>query len=256
MSVLILSRLRANRSRAAVFRRQPANARRRAYTANSATPRRHRRNGPTGRSDVDGRERLAWRRRSHHRLRGIDEKQDLKPVAERLVFRKPGEVLNLCLPRCPGTQGRKCAARRACSPCCNAGSADRRFRQTHRHLQTPRPTRRATQTRRFCGRLGTRVALAQRTGCCRHTLLAGEVKSPDELEYADFLLTNHPKATEALDLCSARKAGGLPSKNHGARTRDKQATFLHDTTERLGEVDASKRAVRDVDRTGPDSRLP
>ena len=33
-----------------------------------------------------------------------------------------------------------------------------------------------------------------------HFLLAGEVKNPDDLEYADFLLTDHPKASEALDL--------------------------------------------------------
>ncbi|HEY1188997.1 MAG TPA: hypothetical protein VGE74_15185, partial [Gemmata sp.] len=33
-----------------------------------------------------------------------------------------------------------------------------------------------------------------------HFLLAGDVKGPDELEYADFLLTDHPKAREALDL--------------------------------------------------------
>ncbi|MBO0699567.1 MAG: alpha-2-macroglobulin, partial [Zavarzinella sp.] len=33
-----------------------------------------------------------------------------------------------------------------------------------------------------------------------HFLLAGEIKHPADLEHADFLLTGHPKAAEALDL--------------------------------------------------------
>src|SRR5262249_55230330 len=33
-----------------------------------------------------------------------------------------------------------------------------------------------------------------------HFLLAGEVKNPADLEHADFLLTDHPKAAIALDL--------------------------------------------------------
>ena len=33
-----------------------------------------------------------------------------------------------------------------------------------------------------------------------HFLLSGEVKHPAELEHADFLLTDHPKAGVALDL--------------------------------------------------------
>jgi hypothetical protein len=33
-----------------------------------------------------------------------------------------------------------------------------------------------------------------------HFLIAGEVNTPDALEYADFLLSDHPKAAETLDL--------------------------------------------------------
>ena len=33
-----------------------------------------------------------------------------------------------------------------------------------------------------------------------HFLLGGEIKNPEELEHADFLLTDHPKAEQALDL--------------------------------------------------------
>ena len=36
-----------------------------------------------------------------------------------------------------------------------------------------------------------------------HFLISGEVKHPAELEHADFLLTDHPKAAEALDLLLA-----------------------------------------------------
>jgi len=38
--------------------------------------------------------------------------------------------------------------------------------------------------------------------------LASEVRGPEELEYADFLLSNHPKAKTALDLLLARRVGG------------------------------------------------
>jgi hypothetical protein len=37
-------------------------------------------------------------------------------------------------------------------------------------------------------------------GLPAHFYICGEVEKPDDLEYADFLLTNHPRAAESLDL--------------------------------------------------------
>ena len=123
-----------------------------------------------------------------------EPKPDLKPVAERLVFRKPGEVLNLAFGFSnaqagaladPAPKGAAFAAGAAVNlsvtatdekgnpaaavlwaAACNSGAA-------------PGPKDRLLPT---------------------HFLLGGEVKNPDDLEYADFLLTDHPKAGEALDL--------------------------------------------------------
>ena len=47
--------------------------------------------------------------------------------------------------------------------------------------------------------------------------LAGDVKSPAELEHADFLLTDHPKAAVALD--AARHLGLRRSPNRTSRRR-------------------------------------
>ena len=58
-----------------------------------------------------------------------------------------------------------------------------------------------------------------------HFLLAGEVRSGEELEHADFLLTDHPKAAAALDLLLgtqgwrrfAEQAPGEFKSRHGGR---------------------------------------
>lgn len=133
-----------------------------------------------------------------------DEQQDLKPVAERLVFRKPGEVLNLAL-------AAPQAATAAGEPL-NLG-----FTATD---EKGRPAAAVLWAAVFNSAVspGAKDRLMP-----THFLLAGEVKSPDDLEYSDFLLTDHPKAGEALDLVlgtqgwrrfveQSRPAGAPPQK--------------------------------------------
>ncbi|MBX9625767.1 MAG: hypothetical protein K2X82_18350, partial [Gemmataceae bacterium] len=98
---------------------------------------------------------------------------ELVPVAERLVFRTPGEVLKLAVDTAdPGKLGvtatdetGKPAAAILWAAVVNAANV-------------PGPADRSP------------VA---------HFLLAGEVRTPDEFEYADFLLSDHPQAGATLD---------------------------------------------------------
>ncbi len=118
-----------------------------------------------------------------------EPKPDLKPVAERLVFRKPGEVLNLGF---------------AATSVGGAPGANRAFAAgSEINLSIT-----ATDEK------GNPAAAVLWAAACNsgaapgakdrllptHFLLGGEVKNPDDLEYADFLLTDRAKAGEALDL--------------------------------------------------------
>lgn len=111
------------------------------------------------------------------RLTVFEDAGGFRPVAERLAFRRPGEALTLALDT-PTTKdgvvslpvaatdenGRPAAAilwAAAVDTAAAPGAADRSL-----------PT---------------------------HFLLAGEVESPDDLEHADFLLTDHPLAAAGLD---------------------------------------------------------
>lgn len=127
-----------------------------------------------------------------------DENLDLKPVAERLVFRKPGEVLNLAWSVSPPVATRVAIAPLATptapplvpanSPLnCVITATDEKGGPAAAVL--------------YASVVNSGVAPGKKDRSVRtHFLLAGEVKNPDDLEYADFLLTNHPKAAEALDL--------------------------------------------------------
>ncbi|MDB5313647.1 MAG: hypothetical protein JWO38_7849 [Gemmataceae bacterium] len=109
-------------------------------------------------------------------------KMDLIPVAERLVFRKPGEVLNLSLGTGPAAAGS--------AP---GSPVDLTVAATD-EKGTPVPAI------LWAAVVNTAVAPgAKDRSLPTHFLLAGEVQTPDELEHADFLLTAHPKAAVALD---------------------------------------------------------
>ncbi|VTU00492.1 a-macroglobulin complement component : Membrane protein containing Alpha-2-macroglobulin (Fragment) OS=Rhodopirellula maiorica SM1 GN=RMSM_06144 PE=4 SV=1: zf-HC2: A2M_N [Gemmataceae bacterium] len=114
-------------------------------------------------------------------------KEDLKPVAERLVFRKPGEGLNLSFttsgPRADGATG--FAANAAVG--LNVSATDEKGRPTAAVL--------------YAAVVNSAVASGPKDrSLATHFLIAGEVNTPDALEYADFLLTDHPLAGESLDL--------------------------------------------------------
>jgi hypothetical protein len=115
-----------------------------------------------------------------------DPKRDLVPVAERLVFRRPGEVLNLTASTgAPGT---------VFAP----GSPVQLSIAATDEKGNPVPAI------VWAAAVNAAVAPgAKDRSLPTHFLLAGEIQTPDDLEYADFLLTNHPKAAESLDLVLA-----------------------------------------------------
>lgn len=112
--------------------------------------------------------------------------QDLAPVAERLVFRKPGEILNLTL---------------------DASSSGEPFsRGSPVDLTVAAKDEKGSPVAAILWAAAVNSAVtpgAHDRSLPTHFLLAGEVQTPDDLEYADFLLTDHPKAAAALDLVLA-----------------------------------------------------
>jgi hypothetical protein len=119
-------------------------------------------------------------------------KPDHKPVAERLVFRKPGEILNLDF----ATSGTRAAGGAGFVP------------GTPVDLTVTATTDRERKTPAAAVLYAAVVNTAAAPGpkdrlLTTHFLIAGEVNNPDAMEYADFLLSDHPKADEALDLVLA-----------------------------------------------------
>ena len=106
------------------------------------------------------------------------------PVAERLVFRKPGEKLNLSYSTGAKTFGPGSPVELSISATDEKGNpaAAILWASVVNEAEVDRPRDRLMPT---------------------HFLLAGETQSPDALEYADFLLTDHPRAAECLDLVLA-----------------------------------------------------
>jgi hypothetical protein len=107
--------------------------------------------------------------------------RDLVPVAERLVFRKPGEVLNLAYTATPGDD-RAVELRIAATDETGQPAAAVLWAAVANAANVAGPRDRLMPT---------------------HFLLAGETQTPDALEHADFLLTDHPRAAEVLDLVLA-----------------------------------------------------
>ncbi len=121
-----------------------------------------------------------------------ESKPDMKAVAERLVFRKPGEALNLTFTT-TGTRGL---------------AASQTSQATGFTANTPvelgiaatDEKKNPTAAILYAAVVNTAVAPgANDRLLTTHFLIAGEVNTPDAMEYADFLLTDHPKAAEALD---------------------------------------------------------
>ena len=122
-----------------------------------------------------------------------DEKPDLKPVAERLVFRRAGEVLKLSLAVSPieATAAPQATAKGGYAAGtglnCAISATDEKNNPVAAVL--------------WAAVVNTGVAPGAKDRTMpAHFLLAGDVKNPDELEHADFLLTDHQHAGEALDL--------------------------------------------------------
>ncbi len=110
-----------------------------------------------------------------------DKNADLIPVAERLVFRKPGELLNLT-----ASAGTTTSFAPGSAIDLSVAATDEKGNPVPAIL--------------WAAAVNTAVAPGTKDRMMpTHFLLAGEVQTPDELEHADFLLTDHPKAAESLD---------------------------------------------------------
>jgi anti-sigma factor RsiW len=116
-------------------------------------------------------------------------KTDIKPIAERLVFRKPSEALKLSI----ATSGTRTDS--------GAFAANTPIEMT---INATDEKEKPTAAILWAAAVNTGSAPGKKDRLINtHFLLAGEVTTPDGLEYADFLLTTHPKAEEALDLVLA-----------------------------------------------------
>ncbi len=118
-----------------------------------------------------------------------EQKSDLKPVAERLVFRKPGESLNLGFTTLGG--------RVATGGFAPGSSVDLNITATD---EKGNPAAALL----YAAAVNTGAAPGRNDRLLTtHFLIAGEITSPDAMEYADFLLTDNPKAAEVLDFVLA-----------------------------------------------------
>ncbi|QEL16016.1 alpha-2-macroglobulin family protein [Limnoglobus roseus] len=110
---------------------------------------------------------------------------DLVPLAERLVFRRPTEKLNLSF-----TQDRA-------GPYSPGDRVTLAVKATNENDQPTAAILLAAVVNQSV--LAMADDKAERL-LPTHFLLAGELQRPEQLEHADFLLTHHPKAAETLDL--------------------------------------------------------
>lgn len=109
---------------------------------------------------------------------------DLVPLAERLVFRRPAEKLKLAY----------AADKTSYSP------GDRVTLRVTATDETDKPAAAVLMAAVVNQSV---VAMADDKAerlLPTHFLLAGELQNPEQIEHADFVLTNHPKAAETLDL--------------------------------------------------------
>jgi A-macroglobulin TED domain/Alpha-2-macroglobulin family len=116
-------------------------------------------------------------------LKGGDQ-PTLKPAAERLVYRKPGKILLL---NAQPNQSRYYPS-----------STVELNLAAHDEVEKPVPAVLMVA----CVNQSVITMADMKTDRLppSHFLLAGEVDKPEDLEFADFLLGDHPKAAEALDL--------------------------------------------------------
>ena len=118
-------------------------------------------------------------------------REDLKPLAERLVYRAPGESLKLSY------TARKSGGEKPAGAFVPGARVDL-------DIQSKDESGAAKAAVLWSAVVNQSVITMADEKTERqlptHFLLSGEVKKGDELEYADFLLTDHPKAGPALDL--------------------------------------------------------
>jgi uncharacterized membrane protein YgcG len=116
-------------------------------------------------------------------------REDLKPLAERLVYRVPGETLKVSY-----TAKRTTGASGAFVP----GEKVDLAVESRDENEQPKPA--VLWAAVVNQSVLTMADEKTERSLPTHFLLNGEVKKGEDMEHADFLLTKHPKAAEALDL--------------------------------------------------------
>jgi hypothetical protein len=118
-------------------------------------------------------------------------KDDLKPLAERLIYRKPAETLKLAY-----------TARKANGPAANGAFVP--GSRIALDITSKDETDAAKPAILWAAVVNSSVLAMADEKTERllptHFLLTGEVQKGEQLEHADFLLTDHPKAPTTLDL--------------------------------------------------------
>lgn len=124
---------------------------------------------------------------------------DLIPVAERLIFRRPTEQLHIAYS----------ADKESYAPgdkvTLNVTASDEKNRPTAAVLMA------AVVNQSVVAMADDKTERQLPT----HFLLAGELQHPEQLEHADFVLTNHPKAAETLDLLLGTQGWRRFAEAHG-----------------------------------------
>lgn len=119
-------------------------------------------------------------------------RDDLKPLVERLVFRQPGERLNLSF--AVKRNGKVLKPGEYLTP----GAAVELEVQSKDESGAGKPA--VLWTAVVNNSVIVDADEKTRHALPTHFLLTGEVQKGDELEHSDFLLTDHPKAAAGLDL--------------------------------------------------------
>ena len=148
---------------------------------------------------------------------GPDAAPEFQPLAERLIYRKSAEKVDVLINTNKETY--------------QAGESVQLTMRTWNEKKTPTPTL-AMLT--VVDQSALKRADAKAVGLPAHFLLTTEIRNPEDLENADFLLGDHPRAGRSLDLLLGsqgwrRFAEQDPQKFQEKQPQAKQPIFLANT---------------------------
>jgi hypothetical protein len=163
-------------------------------------------------------------------LPGEANRRNLRPVAERLIYRHPVERLRLDLhtDRASYIPGQK--------PTLSVSAYD------EKDAPAPAIVMVAVVDRSVLAMADEKTARTMPT----HFLLTTEVRRAEELEYADFLLGRHPRAAEALDLLLGTQGWRRFAEQNPAQFREE--------LRKHGDADEAERLLVSIGQSAPQTR--